>query len=129
MLGVRANHAHDSLAVNHLALIANFPDGSPNLHFDYRLLVTIRDTPAVEIVGRQLNQNPITRKNSDEMLAHLSRNVRQHLMLIFLKLDPKHSVGQSLEDLGHDLYRLFLRHTATDNYLVFAGKLCILART
>jgi len=32
MLGVRANHTHHALAVNHLALIANFSDGSPNFH-------------------------------------------------------------------------------------------------
>jgi len=34
VLRIRANHAHDSLAVNHLALVANLSDGSPNLHFE-----------------------------------------------------------------------------------------------
>ena len=75
MFRIRADHAHDSLAVNHLALVANFSDGSPNLHDNYRLLVTIRNAPAIEIVWRQLNQNPIARKNSDEVLAHLARNM------------------------------------------------------
>ncbi len=46
------------------------------------------------------------------MLAHLSRNMRQHLMLIIFKLYPEHRVRQSLEDLGHDFYRFFLSHTA-----------------
>ena len=45
------------------------------------------------------------------MLAHLARDVREHLVLAFLKLNPKHRVRQGLEDFGHDLYRLFLRHT------------------
>jgi hypothetical protein len=112
MLGIRADHTHHALAVNDLALVANFPNGSPNFHVQYRLLVTIRNAPTVEIVGRQLNQNSITRKNSDEMLAHLSRNMRQHLMLIVFKLYSEHRIRQSLEDLGHDLYRFFLRHTA-----------------
>jgi hypothetical protein len=112
MLGVRADHTHHTLAVNHLALVANFPNGSPNFHVQYRLLVTIRDAPTVEIIGRQLNQNSITRKNSDEVLSHLSRDMREHLMLIVFKLDPKHCVRKSLEDLGHDFYRFFLRHTA-----------------
>ena len=127
MLRIRANYAHDSLAVNHLALVANFSDGSPNLHLKHRSLVTICDTPAVEIVGRQLNQNPIARKNSDEVLAHLSRNVRQHLVLIVLKLDSEHCVGQSLKDLGHNFYRFFLRHRSTGRDSAFSGKLRIVA--
>ena len=76
VLGIRADHAYDTLAVNHLALIANLSDGSPDFHVQYRLLVTIRNAPTVEIVGRQLNQNSITRKNSDEVLTHLSRDMR-----------------------------------------------------
>ena len=35
-------------------------------------------------------------------------------MLALLKLDPKHCIGQCFEDFGHDFYRLFLRHTATE---------------
>lgn len=112
MLRIRADHTHHTLAVNHLALVANFPNGSPNFHVPNPLLVPIRNASTVEIIGRQLNQNSITRKNSDEVFAHLSRDMRQHLMLIVFKLHPKHRVWQSLEDLGHDLYRFFLRHTA-----------------
>ncbi len=44
------------------------------------------------------------------MLAHLSGNVCQHLMLAFFQFNPEHSVRQSLQDLRHDLYSLFLRH-------------------
>src|SRR6185369_4205755 len=76
VLGVRADHTYHTLAVNHLALVANFPNGSPNFHVPNRLLVTIRYASTVEVIRRQLNQNSITGKNSDEMLAHLSRNMR-----------------------------------------------------
>src|SRR5690349_19674386 len=72
VLRVRADHTHHTLSVNHLALIANLSDGSPDFHI-YQLLITICNAPTVEIVGRQLNQNSITRKNSDEVFAHLSR--------------------------------------------------------
>src|SRR5438309_2223907 len=38
-------------------------------------------------------------------------------MLIVLKLDPEHCVGQSLKDLGHDFYRFFLRHRSSRTQL------------
>src|SRR5438094_125006 len=75
-------------------------------------LVAVRYAAAIQIVRRQLNQNSITGKDSDEVLAHLAGNMREDLMLIVLKLDPKHRVRQRFEHFGHDLYRLFLRHTA-----------------
>jgi len=34
------------------------------------------------------------------MLAHLARDVREHLVLAVLKLNPKHRVRQRLEDLA-----------------------------
>src|SRR5204862_3090828 len=40
------------------------------------LLVSIGNSPAIQIVWRQLNQNTITRKDSDKMLAHLARDMR-----------------------------------------------------
>jgi hypothetical protein len=32
VFGVRADHAHHTLAVNDFALVTDFSDGSPNLH-------------------------------------------------------------------------------------------------
>ena len=62
------------------------------------------------------------------MLPHFSRDMRQHLVLALVKLNSKHCVRQRFEDFGHDLYRLFLRHTTVGRKIAFAGKLCILAR-
>ena len=48
------------------------------------------------------------------MFSHLPGNMGEHLMLTLLKFHPKHGVRQRLEDFGHNFYRLFLRHTATE---------------
>jgi hypothetical protein len=109
---VGADYAHYALAVNHLALITNLLDGRTYLHWTPSIsFIPVSYATAIQIVGRQLNQHSITRKNSDEVFPHLARDMRQHLMLVLLEFDPKHYVGQRLEDFGHDLYRLFLRHT------------------
>jgi len=109
---VGANYAHHALAVNHLALITNLFDGRTYLHWTLSIsFIPVSYAAAIQIVGRQLNQHSIPRKDSDEVLPHLARDMRQHLMLVLLEFNPKHCVGQRLEDFGHDLYRLFLRHT------------------
>src|SRR6185295_3110195 len=59
------------------------------------------------------------------MFAHLSRNVRKHLMLGVLQFDAEHCIRQSLEDLRHDLYSLFLRHILLDGNFWLADKLRI----
>ena len=81
------------------------------------LLIAISYPAAIQIVWGQLNQNPVPGKNSDEVLAHLAGNMRQNLMLAFLKLNSKHCIRQGLEDLGHNFYRLFLRHTDVERSL------------
>jgi hypothetical protein len=114
MLGVYTDNPHHTLAVNYLALVTNLFNGRTHLHWTLSILfIPVSYPAAIQIIGRQFNQNPITRKNSDEMLAHFARDVGQHLMLVILKLYPKHCIRQRLEDLSHDLYRLFLRHTDT----------------
>ena len=73
MLGVVADNAHHALAVNHLALVTNFFDGRTYLHYTLSILfIPVSYATAIQIVGRQLNQHSITRKNSDEMLAHFT---------------------------------------------------------
>src|SRR5262249_35154025 len=69
-----------------------------------------------------------TGKNSDEMLTHLARDMRQHLVLALFKLHSKHCIRQRFEDFSHDFYRLFLRHTTVGHKIASAGKLCILTR-
>jgi hypothetical protein len=45
------------------------------------LFIAVSYTTAIQIVGRQLDQNSITRKYPDEMFPHFARDVRQHLVL------------------------------------------------
>src|SRR2546423_13685428 len=84
MLRIRANHAHDTLAVNHLALVANFSDRCPNFHCNYRLLVTICDVPMVEIVRRQLNQNPVPERSLIKCLRIFPEICASHLAMTFI---------------------------------------------
>ena len=74
------------------------------------LFVPVRNSAAVEIVRRQFNEHAIAGQNSDEVLAHLAGDVRQHLVLVIFQLHSEHGVGQGLEHLGHYFYRFFLRH-------------------
>src|SRR6185436_479591 len=129
---IDANHTHHALAVNDFALITHFFDRSSDFHFINPLssscseplsLVAVSNSSAVQVVRRQLHQHPVARKNPDEMLAHLSRNVRQHLMLCVFQLDPKHSVRQSLADRRHNLYSFFLRHIRSERILPCTDKL------
>src|SRR5215510_7650510 len=73
------------------------------------LLVPINDPAPRQVVGRQLHEDLVARKDADEVLPHLSRDVRQHLMLV-LQLHFEHRVGQRLHDRRHDLDGLFFRH-------------------
>ena len=45
-------------------------------------LVTIRDAPAREIVGRKLYGHLVTGQDPDEVHTHLARNISKHLMII-----------------------------------------------
>src|ERR1700733_15398494 len=58
-------------------------------------LVPVGDTPAVEVVGRDLHLHLVPRKDADAVHPHLARAMRQHLVAV-LKLDPEHRIGQWL---------------------------------
>jgi hypothetical protein len=60
------------------------------------------------------------------MLAHLSRDVRKHLVLVVFQLNPEHGIWQSLEDFSHDLYSFFLSHILSEWNFGCADKLRIL---
>jgi hypothetical protein len=129
MFRIRANHAHHTFAMDDLAVIAHLFYGSSYLHVLIPqanaptgllaqradglvcLLISICNPAAIEIVRRKLNQNFVTGQNSDEMFAHLSRNMGQHLMLLIaVQLDTKHRIGQRFEHLRHYFYRFFFGH-------------------
>src|SRR5579864_7631612 len=46
----------------------------------FYLLVAIHDTAASQIVRRQFHRNLVPRQNTNEILAHLSGNMREHLV-------------------------------------------------
>jgi len=69
-------------------------------------LVSVHNSPAVQVVRTQLNGYAVTRQNSDEVLAHPARDVGQHFV-VRLKLHLEHGVGQRLNDSCHDLNRVF----------------------
>src|SRR4051794_4724800 len=71
------------------------------------LLVPVRDAPAVEVVGRQLDLDPVAREDADVVAPHLSRDVAEHLVVV-VELHAEHRVGQGLHDLALHLDLLFL---------------------
>ena len=73
MLWIYTDNTHHTLTVNYLALVTNLFDGRTYLHCTLSFLfIPVSYATAIQIVGRQLDQHPITRKNSDKMLAHLA---------------------------------------------------------
>src|ERR1700747_3594627 len=64
------------------------------------LLVAIDDAAARQIVRRKLDGHFVSRKNADEILAHLAGDMRQNLVLVF-QFDAEHGVGQRLDHRGH----------------------------
>src|SRR6185437_13421732 len=118
MLRVLADHTHHTLAVDDLALIANFLYGCSDLHiqfsvlsfqFSVALFITINNSSAIQVVGRKLDRYFVSGKNADEILAHFSGNVRQHLVLAF-QFHPEHGVRQRFNDRCHDFNRVFFAH-------------------
>ena len=61
----------------------------------YCLLVAIGDAPTGEVVGRDLYDDPVTRKDSDIVHANLSRDCAEDGLTVF-KLHFEHGVGQRL---------------------------------
>src|SRR2546425_3444036 len=65
------------------------------------LLIPVDDASPGQIIRRKLDGDLVSSQNADEVLAHLSGNVCEHLVLV-LQLDTKHGVGQRLNHRGHD---------------------------
>src|SRR6476660_8565141 len=62
-----------------------------------RLLVAVGDPATGEVVGCELDLNPIAGEDADVVHAHLAGDVREDLVAIF-ELDAEHGVGQRLDD-------------------------------
>src|SRR5438105_2797284 len=70
------------------------------------LLVAEGNSPARQVVGGQLDPDPVADQDPDVELAHLPRRIRED-RLPGLQLDLEHRVGQRLAHLGVHLDRLF----------------------
>jgi len=60
------------------------------------LLVAIRDTTALQVVGRELNLDAISGEDTDVVHAHLAGNVGQHFVPVF-ELYSEHGVRKWLD--------------------------------
>src|ERR1700686_1736911 len=102
---VGANYPNHSAAMNHLTLVTNLFHASPNFHAfppllttktklnppqkRSALLVAVHDAAARQVVRRKLDGHFVPRENADEILGHLSGDVRQPLVLV-LQLHAEH---------------------------------------
>jgi hypothetical protein len=80
------------------------PEAKPRT---WRLLVSVGDPAAVEVVRRELDLHAVARENSNVVAAHLAADVPEDLMVV-VELDLEHGVGQGLGDLALHLNFLFL---------------------
>ena len=129
MFRVLANHPHHSPTMDDLALITNLLHRCPNLHnlhFRFsilcywlpatavlaRLLISVNNPSAIQIVRTQFHCHPIARKNADKILPHPSRNVGQHFVpAAALELHFEHRIRQRLKHRCHHLNRVFFRQS------------------
>lgn len=54
----------------------------------YCLLVAIDDAATGEVIGRDLDLDPVARQNTNAVLSHLAAEMSQHCMPV-IELDPK----------------------------------------
>ena len=78
--------------------------------FSKILFVAIHDATAIQVVRRKFYRHLVSGQNADEVLAHLSGNMRQHLVLVF-QFHPEHGVGQRFDHHRHHFNRVFFTHS------------------
>src|SRR5215471_4084402 len=74
-----------------------------------RSFVPIDDSSAIQVVRRKFYRDFVPWQNADEILAHLSRDMREHLMLVF-QFNPEHRIRQRFQHRCHDFNRVFFAH-------------------
>src|SRR4029453_7761182 len=79
------------------------------------LFVAIRDPPAVQVVWRQLDLDPVARQDADVMPPHLAGNMAEDLVPV-VELDLEHRVWEGLDDLALHLDLLFLGHGRSEEH-------------
>src|SRR6266403_1569665 len=75
------------------------------------LFEPICDPAAGQVVGRQLDLDPVTGKDADEVHAHLAAHVGEHPVAV-LQLHAEHRVRQGLDHGALNLDRILFGHAA-----------------
>jgi hypothetical protein len=70
---------------------------------------SIGDPAAREVVGRQLDADPIPGQDADEVHPQLAADVGQDAVLV-IQLDGEHGVGKRLDDRSFNLDSILLGH-------------------
>src|SRR6476660_3701717 len=70
-------------------------------------LVAVGDAASAEVVGGELDLDPVAGEDPDVVHAHLPGDVGEHLVPV-LELDPEHGVGQRFDDRPLDQDRVVL---------------------
>src|SRR4051794_1226912 len=74
-----------------------------------RLLESVGDPAAGQVVGRKLYPNPVAGQDPDEVHPELPADMSQDAVAV-LQLDREHRVGQRLDDRSLDFDRVLLGH-------------------
>src|SRR4051794_32121602 len=72
-------------------------DSCPGRRDLFWLLVAVRDPPTLEVVGRDLDLDAVTREDADPVHSHLSGAVGQHLVPV-LELHFERRIGEGFLD-------------------------------
>src|SRR3954451_2485591 len=67
----------------------------------------VGDAAAIEVVGRELDLDPIAGQDADVVPSHLPGDMAEDLVPV-VELHPEHRVGQGLRDLALHLDLVFL---------------------
>ena len=119
-----------TLAFYDLAVLTALLYGGTNLHNITRpkslSFVSIRDTPARQIVRRKLHSHLVSGKYLYKVHPHLARDMGQNNMAI-IKFHPEHRIRQWLDNLAFNLDCLFFGHTILYDKLNISGPSSVIA--
>jgi hypothetical protein len=80
MTGLGANHPDHSTPLYYLALLAPDFYGSSHFHAISLLLEPVGNPAPTQVIGGQLNQDPVTGQDSDIMYPDSARDMSQYLV-------------------------------------------------
>src|SRR5688500_584423 len=88
------------MAADDLALLAHRLDAGTNLHVEtFSLLVAVDDATSGEVVGGELDLDPVAGEDADAIHPHAAGRMSQDLVAV-VQPDLEHRVGQRLDDLA-----------------------------